>query len=149
MRDVASLLKELDKIWLGSIFLKDEDGYKIILRSLEHYKKRLRSIGSSPELADAAMFSQIVQQEAMKNHPIVDELIKKIPTCLTNNNELNLLEKQVSMFLKALESYKSDILKVSSSPHEYYKKLIDISNIDENEISNIDTTIEKISSYSE
>lgn len=139
----------MDKIWLGSIFLKDEDGYKIILRALEHYKKRLRTIGSSPELADAAMFSQIVQQEAMKNHPLVDGLIKRIPQCLTNTDQLNLLEKEQSLFIKALESYKSDIKKASSSTHEYYKKLIDISNIADNEISNIDIAIKKIASYSE
>lgn len=139
----------MEKIWLGSIFLKDEDGYKIILRSLEHYKKRLRTINSSPELADAAMFSQIVQQEAMKTHPLVVELINKIPQSLTNTDELNLLEKQVPIFIKALESYKSDIQKAKSSSHEYYKKLVDVEQIEENELANIDIAIKKVSSYSE
>ncbi len=28
-----------EKIWLGGIYLKEEGGYKIILKSLTHYKK--------------------------------------------------------------------------------------------------------------
>ena len=41
-------------VWLGGIFLKNEGGYEIVLRSLAHYKKRLRSIGESPELKEVA-----------------------------------------------------------------------------------------------
>ena len=48
-----------DKVWLGGIFLKDEGGYEIILKSFAHYKKRLQTIGSSPELKEAAaMFAE-------------------------------------------------------------------------------------------
>ena len=28
-----------EKIWLGGIYLREEGGYKIILKSLIHYKK--------------------------------------------------------------------------------------------------------------
>ncbi len=28
-----------EKSWIGGIYLKDEGGYEIILRSLDHYKK--------------------------------------------------------------------------------------------------------------
>ena len=49
-----------DKIWLGAIYLKEEGGYEIILRSLVHYKKRLMTIGKSPEIKDSAgMFGEI------------------------------------------------------------------------------------------
>ena len=80
----------IEKVWLGSIFLKDEDGYKIILKSLEHYKKRLRTIDSSPELAGATMFHKLVQQEAMKTYPKIGESNgSKIPQCLEMPEQLN------------------------------------------------------------
>ena len=34
-----------EKTWMGAIYLKDEGGYEIILKSLRHYKKRLRTMG--------------------------------------------------------------------------------------------------------
>ena len=39
-----------NKIWLGGIYLKDEGGYEIILKSLNHYKNRLKTLSESPEL---------------------------------------------------------------------------------------------------
>ena len=41
-------------VWMGGIFLKDEGGYEIVLKSLVHYKKRLQTIHASPELKEAA-----------------------------------------------------------------------------------------------
>ena len=139
----------MTKIWLGSIFLKDEDGYKIILKSLEHYKKRLRTINSSPELTGAAMFAQIIQQEAMKTYPKVESLITKIPKCLGNPEQLNELENDLPILQKSLESYKSDLEKIKNTPHEYYRKLIDAEQISDNELHIIDNAIQKISSFSE
>ena len=50
-----------DKVWLGGIFLKDEGGYEIMLKSFAHYKKRLQTIGNSPELKEAAaMFAPVL-----------------------------------------------------------------------------------------
>ncbi len=57
-----------EKTWMGAIYLKDEGGYEIILKSLKHYKKRLRSIEDSPELKEAAaMFAPVLTQQAMKH----------------------------------------------------------------------------------
>ena len=54
-----------EKIWLGGIYLKEEGGYDIILRSLNHYKKRLMTVDKSPEIKDsAAMFGGILKQAA-------------------------------------------------------------------------------------
>ena len=69
-------------VWMGGIFLKDEGGYEIVLRSLAHYKKRLRSIGESPELKEAAaMFAPILQSQAQKRYPMVVEAMKKLNKC--------------------------------------------------------------------
>ena len=83
-----------DKIWLGSIYLKDEGGYEIILKSLEHYKKRLKTLGSSPELKDSsAMFGSLLQQEAMKTIPKIDEMAKKVKDSLSDITLLNSLSE--------------------------------------------------------
>ena len=69
----------VDKIWLGGIFLKNEGGYEIVLKSLSHYKKRLQTIGNSPELKEAAaMFAPILQSQAQKRLPMIDAVKQKI-----------------------------------------------------------------------
>jgi len=68
-----------ERIWIGAIYLKDEGGYEIILKSLRHYKNRLKTIGTSPELKDAAaMFAPVLNQQAMKTIPKIDEVIQKV-----------------------------------------------------------------------
>ena len=42
-----------EKIWLGGIYIKDEGGYEIILKSLNHYKTRLKTLNDSPELKES------------------------------------------------------------------------------------------------
>ena len=47
-------------VWMGGIFLKDEGGYEIVLKSLTHYKKRLQTNHQSPELKEASsMFATV------------------------------------------------------------------------------------------
>ena len=61
-------------VWMGGIFLKDEGGYEIVLKSLVHYKKRLQTIHASPELKEAAaMFAPVLQSQAQKRIPMIDE----------------------------------------------------------------------------
>ena len=58
-----------EKLWLGGIYLKEEGGYEIILRSLNHYKKRLQTIGASPELKEAAaMFAPLLQSHSKEKN---------------------------------------------------------------------------------
>jgi len=68
-----------EKIWIGAIYLKDEGGYEIVLKSLRHYKNRLKTMGNSPELKGAgAMFAPVLHQQAMKTVPKIDEVIQRI-----------------------------------------------------------------------
>lgn len=114
-----------DKIWLGAIYLKDEGGYEIILRSLNHYKKRLKTLGSSPELKDSsAMFGSLLQQEAMKTIPKIDEMTKKIKDALSDDMVLNSLSEDRSFLVKALSCYESDINKAQNTGHAYFLKLV-------------------------
>lgn len=114
-----------EKIWLGGIYLKEEGGYEIILRSLIHYKKRLMTVEKSPEIKDsAAMFGGILRQAAMKEIPKIDEITKKIQKSLSESQLPNNLSENISFLEKALSSYENDIQKAQDTGHEYYLKIV-------------------------
>ena len=138
-----------DKIWLGSIYLKDEGGYEIILKSLEHYKKRLKTLGSSPELKDSsAMFGSLLQQEAMKTIPKIDEMAKKVKDSLSDITLLNSLSEDRSFLVKALTCYEADITKAQDSGHEYFLKLVGDLPLVKKDLEIIKNALDKISQFS-
>jgi len=115
----------VDKIWLGGIFLKNEGGYEIILKSLSHYKKRLQTIGNSPELKEAAaMFAPVLQQQAAKTIPKIDETVSKIQDVLSDSKPIDSLADDAQFLQRALECYQSDIEKAENTGHEYFMKLL-------------------------
>jgi hypothetical protein len=132
-------------VWLGGIYLKDEGGYDLVLRSLHHYKKRLRNIKNSPEIKDAPMFAQLVEQEAMKSYPLVGSLIKKVSDGLQNQETLRGLESEIELFKKALDCYQSDIQKMDSDP--FYSGLIPDKNTARADLEKIKDAIAKISEF--
>ena len=137
-----------DKTELG-VYLKDEGGYEIVLKSLSHYKKRLRTIGNSPELKDSsAMFGSILQQEAMKTIPKIDEMIKKIQDCLSDVSLLNSLSEDVPFLLKALLCYETDIKKAQDTGHEYFLKLVGDLHLVKNDLELIKNALDKIKQFS-
>jgi len=125
-----------DRIWLGGIYLKEEGGYKIILKSLNHYKRRLSTLSESPELKGAAgMFASVLQQQAAKTIPEIDAVSRRILKCLGGGGSgaescgngkggLGGLADDVPFMEKALACYKSDITKAQDTGHEYFVKLI-------------------------
>lgn len=137
-----------EKTWLGAIYLKEEGGYEIILRALNHYKKRLQTINSSPELSEAPMFVQVVQQEAMKNIPKIQNIIEQISNSLDDANSLNALQNDVSFMEKSLNSYKTDLQKALSNTHQYYIKLIPEANSYKPDLELIDYALQKITQFS-
>lgn len=113
-----------EKNWIGGLFIQNE-GYEIILKSLNHYKKRLRNIAKSPELKDSgAMFGSILEQEAMKTYPKVDEAIARLEDCLSDKLPMDSLRDDLSFFEKSLTCYESDIQKAQNTGHEYYLNLV-------------------------
>ena len=115
----------VDKIWLGGIFLKNEGGYEIVLKSFAHYKKRLQTIGSSPELKEAAaMFAPVLQQQAVKIVPQIDVTVSKIQDALSDSIPVDSLADDVPLMQRALECYQSDIEKAETTGHEYFQKLL-------------------------
>jgi hypothetical protein len=39
-----------EKSWIGGIYLKEEGGYEILLKSLTHYEKRLKNNSSQSRI---------------------------------------------------------------------------------------------------
>ena len=114
-----------EKIWLGAIYLKDEGGYEIVLKSLRHYKNRLKTMGNSPEIKNAAaMFAPVLNQQAMKTIPKIDEMIQKIQNNLEDIQLVNELSNDVPFLEKALSCYEADIHKAEDTGHEYFVKLV-------------------------
>ena len=138
-----------DKIWLGGIFLKNEGGYEITLKSLTHYKKRLHTIGNSPELKEAAaMFAPVLQQQAVKTIPKIDEAILKIQDVLSDTKPVDSLRDDMELLQRALECYQSDIEKAENTGHEYFIKLLGDLPATRKDTPSITQAIEKINQFS-
>ena len=139
----------VDKIWLGGIFLKNEGGYEIVLKSLSHYKKRLQTIGNSPELKEAAaMFAPVLQQQAAKTIPKIDETVLKIHNVLSDEMPIGSLSDNAQFLQRALECYQSDIEKAENTGHEYFIKLLGDLPAAKKDTPNITQAIDKISQFS-
>ena len=138
------------RTWIGGIYLKEEGGYEIILKSLIHYKKRLQTIHQSPELKEAAaMFAPILQSTARKKIPIIDEVKEKIDQCLLNLTPVQSLEQNLEILQKALECRKADIEKAENTGAEYFIKLLGDVHKARNDLEEIEKALIKINQYSE
>ena len=137
-------------IWMGGIFLKDEGGYEIVLKSLDHYKKRLQTIHQSPELQEAAaMFAPILQSQAQKRLPMVDQAKQKIEQVLHDSIPANSLEEDLEILEKALECRKSDIEKAQDTGKEYFMKLLGDLQEAQKDLEPIKDALVKIKQYSD
>ena len=139
-----------EKIWIGGIYLKEEGGYQIILKSLTHYKKRLQTIHSSPELKEAAaMFAPVLQSQAKKRIPMIENTIEKIKIFLLDSTKSELLKEDVEILEKALECRKSDIEKAENTSDEYFVKLLGNFQESKKDIEQINNALKKIKEYLE
>ena len=137
------------KIWIGAIYLIDEGGYEIILKSLKHYKNRLKTMGNSPELKNAAaMFASVLNQQAMKTIPKIDEVIQRVQSNLGDIQSASKLSEDVPFLEKALTCYEADIHKAEDIRHEYFVKLVGDMLIARNDLKTIKIALDKIKQYS-
>ena len=139
-----------EKLWIGGIYLKEEGGYQIILRSLNHYKKRLQTIGSSPELKEAAaMFAPLLQSTARKKIPNINDVKWKIYEGLLDIISIQSLEQDLEVLQKALECRKADILKAEETGAEYFIKLLGNVQDAKKDKEQIENALVKIKQYLE
>ena len=138
------------RTWIGGIYLKEEGGYEIILKSLIHYKKRLQTIHQSPELKEAAaMFAPLLQSTARKKIPVIDEVKEKIEQCLLNFIPVQSLEQNLEILQKALECRKADIEKAENTGAEYFINLVgDVHNA-RKDLEEVEKALIKINQYLE
>ena len=139
-----------EKAWMGGIYLKEEGGYEIILKSLTHYKKRLQTIHASPEVKEAAaMFAPVLQSQAKKRIPMIENAKIDIEKFLVDSKTIEPLEQDLEIIEKALECRKSDIEKAETTSDEYFLKLVE--NLDESkkDLPQIENALKKIKLYSE
>ena len=139
-----------EKLWIGGIYIKEEGGYKIILKSLIHYRKRLQTIHESPELKEAAaMFAPILQSTARKKMPIIAEAKEKIYQVLLNLIPAQSLEENLEILQKALECRKADIEKAEDTGAEYFITLLGDVSEAKKDLDLIQKALTKINQYSE
>lgn len=135
---------------MGAIFLKDEGGYEIVLKSLQHYKKRLETLGDSPELKDAAaMFATVLHQQAVKTIPKIDETVEKIKNSLEYIQSTSKLADEIPFLEKALQCYEADIHKAQDYGHEYFVKLVGDMEESAKDLETISNALKKIKQFSE
>lgn len=139
-----------EKVWLGQIFLKDEGGYDILLKSLTHYKKRLQTMGSSPELKDSAgMFGSILIAQAKKNIPEVEKTVSKIHDCLNEKLPLSSLLDDLPTMEKSLMCFESDYQKAIQTKNDYFISLFENLDSVKVEIEKIPNALYKLKSFTE
>ena len=139
-----------EKSWIGGIYLKEEGGYEIVLKSLIHYKKRLQTIHASPELKEAAaMFAPVLQSQAKKRIPMINEVKEKVEQSLLNTIPAQSLEQNLEILVKALECYKADIEKAEDTGVEYFVKLLGDVHEARNDLESIKNALIKIKQRSE
>ena len=139
-----------EKFWIGGIYLKEEGGYEIIFKSLIHYEKRLKTIHASPEVKEAAaMFAPVLQSQAKKRIPMIENAKIDIEKFLVDSKIIESLQQDLEIIEKALECRKSDIEKAETTSDEYFLKLVE--NLDESkkDLPQIENALKKIKLYSE
>ena len=139
-----------EKLWVGGIYLKEEGGYEIILKSLIHYRRRLQTIHESPELKEAAaMFAPLLKSTAMKKMPSIAKAKEKIYQCLLNLIPAQSLEENLEILQKALECRKADIEKAEDTGAEYFITLLGDVSEAKKDLDLIQKALKKINEYSE
>lgn len=134
---------------MGGIYLKDEGGYEIVLKSLRHYKNRLKTMGNSPELKNAAaMFASVLNQQATKTIPKIDEVIQMIQDSLEDIQSISKISEEIPFLEKALSCYEADIHKAEDTGHEYFVKLVGDMAKAREDLGNIKTALDKIKQFS-
>lgn len=109
--------------WHGKNYIM-QNGNKVLVRALEHYKNKLAKIGSDPQVKDmGGAFAMLLGQEAKNTLTKVTPIIEKIKT--KNPAQIESLKSDVEILQKALNCYQADILKIVDTMESRYAQLFD------------------------
>jgi len=134
------------RTWLGGIYLR-EGGHGIVLRALNHYRRRVANVGSDPQIRDVPSLRMIVVEEGKKTAEKVPLVIKIINAGLDNPKLIEQVEFEVSLIEKALNCYKSDIEKIVNTMVERYTYLFDEPKNLQNDLPLIKEALVKIKQF--
>ena len=109
--------------WRGAEYLVGGDGYRIVLESLEHYAKRLRSMDDNPELGGAGMFAMVIRQAAAQRLPAVRQALDGLRRFLVGDETAISLAGSLPAMTSALECYEADIQRALNGS-DYYKRML-------------------------
>ena len=94
------------------------------------------------------MFASVLNQQARKTVPKINEVIEKIHKSLEDTLAMNELEEERQFLEKALTCYESDIHKAEDTGHEYFVKLVGDMGEARNDLKRIKIALEKINEFS-
>lgn len=106
-------------VWIGSIYLKDEGGHEIVLRSLRYYLKILANISAAPEEYGPRMIAQLLEHEANKMGPTILEVRRNLMRGLTDTALLADIRDHIPHIKRALESYESGVRSAMRGDRHY------------------------------
>lgn len=97
----------------------------------------------------AAMFTPVLQSQAKKRIPMINEVKEKVKQSLLNTIPAQSLEQNLEILVKALECYKADIEKAEDTGIEYFVKLFGDVHEARNDLESIKNALIKIKQHSE
>ena len=139
----------MDKTWIGSIFIRDEGGFEIIMRALNHYNRRLHRITRTPEIADAgATLGSILQSESIRTASRLKPIANRLREGLADPAVLATLHDDMETVKKAMLCYKADCQKAADGISYYTDMLKDNTHVQE-DMAVVDAAIGRLEEYSE
>jgi len=108
------------------IFLKEGHGDKIVIKALTHYKKRLETISSDPQVKEfGGGIAMLLGQEGQKTSAQIQPIIDRINVGVLESSTLEQVRYDVPIIIKALNCYQVDIQKIVKNMQEKYFELFD------------------------
>ena len=95
------------------------------------------------------MFTPVLQSQAKKRIPMINEVKEKVKQSLLNTIPAQSLEQNLEILVKALECYKADIEKAEDTGIEYFVKLFGDVHEARNDLESIKNALIKIKQHSE
>ncbi|MFQ5573385.1 MAG: hypothetical protein ACE5EJ_03950 [Nitrosopumilaceae archaeon] len=113
------------RTWLGGIYLRG-GGYAIVIKALQHYQKRVQTIGNDPQLQETAMnLKMLVAEEGKKTAQKVGVVMNIINTGRNDPKMMNQIQFDVPLIEKALKCYQNDLEKIAENMEARYAELFD------------------------
>lgn len=110
-----------EKNWLGALYLCG-GGCGIVLRSLSHYRRRMLTMGRSPEMEGVPAFAPLLKAQAAKAVPGIDAATGRVVEFVAGRASAPL--DDAKLIDKALACHAADIRKAQKDGGGYFAELV-------------------------